>query len=80
LINLLDTRFLLTLLITDSMELMNLFFAAFLVIVFLIATHLIAEQLGEKRRIGYDKSFIYSFLFSPVVGLIVTLLSKKIHQ
>ena len=49
-----------------------------ILVVFLVATHLIAKHIGEKRQIGYDKSFIWSFLLSPVVGLIITLMSKKI--
>ncbi len=49
-------------------------------LVFLAASHLIAEHIGEKRKIGYDQSFIWSFLFSPVIGLIVTLLSKKLDS
>ena len=54
--------------------------AFILLIIFLVPTHYIAEYIGEKRQIGYDRSFIWSFLFSPVVGLIVTLLSKKLEK
>ena len=44
----------------------------------LAGAHLVAKHIGEKRQIGYDQSFIWSFLFSPVGGLIIALLSKKI--
>ena len=37
---------------------------------------LIASTLGEKRRIGYGWSLALSIV-SPVIGLIITLCSKK---
>jgi hypothetical protein len=34
-------------------------------------------QLGKKRKIGFGWSFALSFFLSPIIGLIITLLSKK---
>ena len=51
----------------------------FVVIVYLVFTHLIAQYIGTKRRIGYGHSVLWSILFSPVIGLIVTLMSKRIE-
>lgn len=47
---------------------------------YVIACHLIAQYIGKKRKIGYGKSVLISVLFSPIIGLICTLLSKKIEK
>jgi len=39
---------------------------------------IVSEKLGKKRKIGEEWSFAISFIFSPVVGLIVSLWSKNI--
>ena len=49
-----------------------------LIAIYIIATHLIAEHIGNKRKIGYNQSVFWSVLFSPIVGLIITLFSKRI--
>ncbi|HOX79305.1 MAG TPA: hypothetical protein PLW31_14855 [Bacteroidales bacterium] len=36
----------------------------------------VAEKVGKKRRIGEEWSFFLSFMFSPLVGLVVSLLTK----
>ena len=46
-------------------------------IVYVVLTHIIAQYIGTKRKIGYGKSVFWSILFSPVIGLVITLLSKK---
>lgn len=33
--------------------------------------------LGRKRKIGYGWSFVLCLLVSPLIGLIITLCSKK---
>ncbi len=47
-------------------------------IVHMILTHMIAEHLGKKRRIGYKWSLIWSLIFSPAIGYLVTVSSPKI--
>ena len=49
------------------------------ILLYIILTHIIAEYIGKKRIIGYGRSILISILFSPIIGLIVTLLSKKIQ-
>lgn len=49
-----------------------------ILLLYIIFTHLIAQYIGRKRKIGYGKSVLCSILFSPVIGLIVTLLSKPV--
>ena len=34
-------------------------------------------SLGKNRNIGFGWSFALSFLLSPLIGLIITLFSKK---
>lgn len=34
-------------------------------------------QLGKKRKIGFGWSFALSLFLSPLIGLIITLCSKK---
>ena len=41
-------------------------------------THWIAEYIGRKRKIGYGQSVFYSVMLTPILGLFITLLSKKI--
>ena len=47
-------------------------------VVYIILTHLIAKHIGAKREIGYGKSVFWSILFSPIIGLIITKMSKSI--
>ena len=46
-------------------------------IVYVVLTHIIAQYIGTKRKIGYGKSVFWSILFTPVIGLVITLLSEK---
>jgi len=34
-------------------------------------------QLGKKRKIGFGWSFALSLFLTPIIGLIITLFSKK---
>jgi len=36
----------------------------------------VSEKVGKKRKIGEEWSFFLSFTFSPVLGLVVSLLTK----
>jgi len=38
---------------------------------------LISEFIGKKRKIGSEWSFFFGMVFSPVAGLLISLLSKK---
>lgn len=46
------------------------------IIAFLIFS-LLVGMLGEKRKIGFGWSFVLSLFLSPIIGLIITLFSKK---
>lgn len=36
----------------------------------------VSEKFGKKRKIGEEWSFFLSFMFTPVVGLVITVLTK----
>lgn len=48
--------------------------------IYVALSHFVAQYIGAKRKIGYGKSVFWSILFTPVVGLVVTLLSKPINK
>jgi Na+-driven multidrug efflux pump len=47
------------------------------IVTYVVLTHLIAQYIGAKRKIGYGKSVFWSLLCSPIVGLVITSLSEK---
>ena len=49
-----------------------------IIVVGIALTHLIAKHIGAKREIGYGKSVFWSMLLTPIIGLIITKMSKKI--
>jgi len=48
-----------------------------IILLYIALSHVIAQYIGTKRRIGYGKSILWSVLFSPIIGFIVTILSKQ---
>jgi hypothetical protein len=49
-----------------------------IIVVYIVLTHLIAKHIGAKREIGYGKSVFWSILLTPIIGLIITKMSKTI--
>lgn len=48
-----------------------------IITLYIVLTHLIGQYFGTKREIGYGKSVFWSILFSPIIGFIITILSKQ---
>ncbi len=46
------------------------------ILVYIILTHLTAQYIGTKREIGYGSSVFWSILLSPIVGFVITKMSK----
>jgi uncharacterized protein YqgC (DUF456 family) len=46
----------------------------------IVCAQLIAHYLGKKRKIGYGKSVFWSIVLGPIVGLIITLSSKRLPE
>jgi fumarate reductase subunit C len=42
-----------------------------------ILSLVVAETVGKRRKIGEEWSFFLSFMLTPVVGLILSLISKE---
>ena len=49
-----------------------------IIVVYIVLTHLIAKHIGAKREIGYGKSVFWPILLTPIIGLIITKMSKPI--
>ena len=43
----------------------------------IILSHVIAKQ-GEDRKIGYLTSFLISFFFTPLMGVLIVIASKEL--
>jgi hypothetical protein len=56
---------------------MNIYWFIFLFCAWYILSLAISEKIGKERKIGEEWSFFLSFMLSPVIGLALTLLSKK---
>jgi len=48
-----------------------------IIALYIVLTHLIAQYIGAKHEIGYGKSVFWSILFGPIIGFIITRLSKQ---
>jgi Na+-driven multidrug efflux pump len=50
------------------------------IVIYIALTHLIAQYIGTRRKIGYGKSVFWSLLCSPIIGLIITKMSKTVDS
>ena len=49
----------------------------FVLLLVLIGLSVLVGLAGKKRKIGFGWSFAFSIFLSPIIGLIITLSSKK---
>jgi len=49
-----------------------------ILLLYIVFTVLIAKYIGIGRQIGYEKSVFWSIMLSPIIGLIITLLSPRV--
>ena len=42
-----------------------------------VASLIISETIGKKRKIGVEWSFFVCMIFSPIIGFFVTYLGRK---
>jgi Na+-driven multidrug efflux pump len=52
------------------------YFSIIIFVLYIVLTHLIAKYIGEKRKIGYGQSVFWSILLSPIIGFVITIMSK----
>lgn len=55
---------------------MNVYWFAAIFIAWYVLSLVVSEQLGKKRQIGEEWSFFLSMMLSPIIGLMITLISK----
>ncbi|NTV82860.1 MAG: hypothetical protein HGA23_00990 [Bacteroidales bacterium] len=56
---------------------MNAIWFSIIFTVWYILSLVVSEKIGKKRKLGEEWSFFLSFMLTPVVGLAVTLMTKK---
>jgi len=56
---------------------MNIYWFIALFTAWYVFSLVISDKIGKQRRIGEEWSFFLSMMFTPVVGLIATLMSAK---
>ena len=50
------------------------------IIIYIVFTHIIAKNMGERREIGYGKSILWSMVLTPIIGFFITKMSKPIEK
>ena len=56
---------------------MNALWFSIIMTIWYILALAVSEKMGRNRKIGEEWSFFLSFMLTPVVGLAITLLSRK---
>lgn len=55
---------------------MNALWFSIIFTLWYILALVVSEKIGKKRKIGEEWSFFLSFMLTPVIGLVITLLTK----
>jgi len=55
---------------------MNALWFSIIFIVWYILAVVVSETVGKKRKIGEEWSFFLSFILTPVIGLVICLMTK----
>lgn len=50
------------------------------VVLFFLLTHLVAEKIGDKREIGYEKTILWSLMLTPIIAFFIAISSPKINH
>jgi len=56
---------------------MNAIWFSIIFTVWYILSLVVSEKIGKKSKLGEEWSFFLSFMLTPVIGLAVTLMTKK---
>ena len=56
---------------------MNALWFSIIMTIWYILALAVSEKIGKNRKLGEEWSFFLSFILTPVIGLAITLLSKK---
>ena len=55
---------------------MNIIWISIIFTTWYIFSLVVSEKIGKKRNIGEEWSFFLSFMFSPIIGLVISLITK----
>jgi hypothetical protein len=55
---------------------MNIIWISIIFTLWYIFSLVVSEKIGKKRKIGEEWSFFLSFMFSPIIGLVISLVTK----
>ena len=55
---------------------MNALWFSIIFTVWYILALVVSEKVGKKRKIGEEWSFFLSFMLTPAVGLVISLMTK----
>jgi hypothetical protein len=55
---------------------MNILWVSIIFTAWYILSLVVSEKIGKKRKIGEEWSFFLSFMFTPLLGLVISLISK----
>ena len=57
---------------------MNILWISIIFSAWYILSLAVSEKIGKKRKIGEEWSFFLSFMLTPLVGLVISLLTKQV--
>jgi fumarate reductase subunit C len=55
---------------------MNILWLSIIFTAWYILALVVSEKIGKNRKIGEEWSFFLSFMFSPLIGLIISLITR----
>lgn len=59
---------------------MNILWISIIFTAWYILSLVVSEKIGKYRKIGEEWSFFLSFMLSPIVGLVISLLTRPVKQ
>jgi fumarate reductase subunit C len=57
---------------------MNILWISIIFTAWYILSLVVSEKIGKTRKIGEEWSFFLSFMLTPLVGLVISLLTKPV--
>jgi len=55
---------------------MNVYWFSAIFVLWYAFSLIVSEYIGKKRKIGEEWSFFLSFMLTPVIGLVISLMTK----
>ena len=58
---------------------MNIYWFTLIFTAWYVFALVVSEKLGKYRRIGEEWSFFLSMMFSPLLGLVITMMTRPVN-